>query len=169
MQVNTVSTHTHTPSTSCLCQHLRQTTLLGRLCPTLCPRWQTPALLFNPKQDVRQATRYVAPAERSFVKMLLFSLTCLLCCGEAKVPAVLSPSLCHASASPSFSPLAHTTRSVPPWTDCPFSLTPATCHWKESITLSAHSERAVKRPVRAIKALRVKSSSTQQNLKRTLL
>ena len=170
MQVNTISTHTHTHT-----HHLpavpvstwdRQHYWTASAPP--CDRHLHCFFEFK----TGRASSYKTCGSGGTVvcaKMVLFSLTCFLCCGEAKVPAVLSPSLCHPSASPSFSPLARTTHSVPPCTDCPFSLTPATCHWKESITLSAHSERAVKRPVRAIKALRVKSSFTQQNLKRTLL
>lgn len=54
-----------------------------------------------------------------------------------------------------FHPLPQATYAAPPWSYCPFSLTPATCHWKESITLSAHSGGAAKRPVWAIKNLSV--------------
>lgn len=52
----------------------------------------------------------------------------------------------------------NTTHTVAPRTSCSFSHTLATCHWKESITLSAHWKRAVRRPV-GDKAFRAKNAS----------
>lgn len=44
--------------------------------------------------------------------------------------------ICQSPFSPPRAP--STPLTAPPRTSCPFSPTLATCHWKESITLSAH-------------------------------
>lgn len=113
----------------------------GRLCLTECPRRQASAL-------------FLIQNRWGTVVSILHSWSCFSAGRRkgARCPFAHSVSpICQ----PSFNLSLGTTRTVPPWTYCPFSLTLATCHWKESITLSAHSERAVKRPVVGDKALRL--------------
>lgn len=174
MQINTVSTPTQTPSTSCLCQHMRQTTLLGYLCLTQRLRWQTPALLFIQNRTCvwslsASSWRYTATEAQSFpCRMVLFSLDPVSLLGKRRCQLSFHP-VCVTHLPDLFQSFPQPTYTVPPWTHCPFSLTLATCHWKESITLSAHSERAVKRPVGAIKAPEWRADFAPQTLKKVLL
>lgn len=164
VQVNTVNMHAHTIYQLSLSAH-ETNNIIGQLLPHLVSSTTDTCIVFI--QNRRgvwplspSSWRYVALEAQFHVKQS-YSL-----CWEAKVPAVLSPSLCHPSASPlSVSPSAHihcATMNL-----LPILPHTATCHWKESITLSAHSERAVKRPVRAIKPSEWRAA--QRTLKKILL
>lgn len=135
----------HLPSATCLSALV--TVLLASPVLTLCPCCQTPAL-------------FVLWNRRCVCLWLLLSLSCWRCVAfHVKRPrSSAGKQRCQLSFHPVFvthlpalfQSLPQPSHTVPPWTGRPLSLTPATCHWKESITLSAHSHRAVKRPVRVI-------------------
>lgn len=71
---------------------------------------------------------------------------------RCSVPAVLSPRLSPICQHSFGSRCSQATVNLQHF----FFLTPSTCHSQESIALSAHWEKAVKRPVRVIKLLTVK-------------
>lgn len=144
-------------STICICHHLRLTILMDN--PSATPSVLTGrhlALCFIQNRRcvwplLLSSWRYAAlEATRSFPrKMAPFSWSCSAS-GKWRCQLSFHP-VCVTHLPALFQPV-----SLYPLTPChhepaAHSLTPTTCHWKESITLSAHSERAVKRPVGVIK------------------
>lgn len=155
-----LSTHTHThhlPAVSVSIWDKQHD--LDLLCLTYCPRQQTPALSSNSELCVCPCCRAsswkhtAVEAPRFPFKMLLSSWSCV---AVASCPFTQSVSpICLPSFSLSLVPLPLCHVNLLPVLS--LALTLSTCHRREIITPSPHSERAVKRPVGPIKPSRGKS------------